>query len=579
VALFQDFRFAARNLRRSPTFTAVAVLSLAFGIGVNGAIFTLVDGILLEKLPVSNPQSLVQVHAHVRDFENNSFNVPTLRELERRHEIFADLAGFYSNSLRMDIGTGPQPVAAQFVTGGYFRLFEARPALGRLLDDDDSRTEGAHPVCVLSYDAWQNYFGGDPGALRRTVKVRDVVLQIVGVAPPGFVGGELQSRYDLYLPMSEANALVGIPMDAANYIYLNILGRLQPGVERPEASARLTAASAAIEDALPKNHANSGSVRYQLLDASRGYDGWRSQLHDPLLVLMGAVSLVLLVACANLANLLLARAAGRRQEFAIKLAIGISRWGLMRQLLVETALLAVMGGALALAGEAALTRYLLSVFNSGSSSGLHVSPNASVLWFTFAACLLTILLAGLYPAWKASRTDAAIGLQASALMGRHGLVRRALIPVQVSLAVVLLFGASLFSHSLRNLKTIDLGYRIDHVLTVQLGMRGSLKNQQGIVGSPELEEVLMRARELPGVDSAAISNPGMLTGGYTRGGMKLADSDTAGREIDNITFISASPNFFSTLRLPMMAGRDFAKSDGPNTPKVAIVNRRFATQA
>jgi predicted permease len=570
MVLLQELRFAARNLRRSPTFTTVAVLSLAFGIGVNAAIFTLVDGILLEKLPVANPQSIVQVHAHYRTFENNSFNVPVLHELERQDSIFAQLGGFYSNPLRADLGAGTQSVRAQFVTGGFFRLFDTRPVLGRLLNDEDARTEGAHPVCVLTFDAWQNYFGGDTGVLHRTVRAREIELQIVGVAPAGFVDGELQGRYDLYLPISESNALAGIPMDSANYIYLDILGRLKPGLALPAASARLSAVSAAIEEALPKDHANSGNV---------GFDSWRSQLHDPLMVLMGAVSLVLLVACANLANLLLARAASRRQEFAIKLAIGISRWGLMRQLLVETAIVAALGGALALAGGAALTDYILSLFNSSSYSALHVSQNGAVLWFTFGACLLTILLAGLYPAWKASHIDAARGLQASSLSGRHGLVRRALIPVQVALAVVLLFGASLFSHSLRNLKTIDLGYRIDHVLTVQLGMRGSLKNAEGVLGAPELQEVLLRAKELPGVESAALSNPGMLTGAYVKSTIKLADGDSAGRKISNATTISAGPNFFATLRLPMLLGRDFAKTDGPNSTPVAIVNRRFASQA
>jgi predicted permease len=577
-SVLQDLRFAVRSLRRSPTFTAVAILSLAFGIGVNAAIFTLLDGVLLEKLPLPDAQRIVQVHAHYRDFENSAFNVPVLRELHRRREIFTDVIGFYATAVRMDIGDDTRSARAEFVTGGFFRFFRALPALGRLLDEEDARTGGANPVCVLSYDAWENFFGGDPGVLRRTVRVRDVVLQIVGVAPPGFVGGELQNRYDVFLPVTETAALAGIPTESGNYIFLSILGRLQPGMARQAGSARLTAASRGIEEALPKNRANAGAT-YDLLDASRGYDSWRSQLHDPLLILMGAVSLVLLVACANLANLQLARAAERRQEFAIKLAIGISRWRLMRQLVVETMLLAGAGGASALLAGAALTRFLLSIFNGGSWSVLQVSPNAAVVWFTFGACLLTVLLAGLYPAWNASRTDAAPGLQASSLSGRHELMRRTLILVQVALAIVLLFGASLLSHSLRNLKTIDLGYRIDHVLSVQVGMRGSLRNQQGTLGSPMLHEILERARRLPGVESAAISNPGVLSGVGLRGTLTPTDGGSAGLPINSASFVLAGPNLFGTLRIPILKGRDFSATDRPDGPPVAIVNQRLAAKA
>src|ERR1017187_9889393 len=182
-SVLQDFRFAARNLRRSPTFTAVAILSLAFGIGVNAAIFTLVDGILLEKLQVPDPQRIVQVRGHYPDFENSTFNIPVFRELLRQRDIFAELIAFYANPVLMDLGGDPQHGSTEFVTGGYFRFFRTRPALGRLLDDEDDRSEGAHPVCLLSYDSWQDLFGGDPAVLRRTVRIRGIALQIVGVAP------------------------------------------------------------------------------------------------------------------------------------------------------------------------------------------------------------------------------------------------------------------------------------------------------------------------------------------------------------------------------------------------------------
>ena len=252
----------------------------------------------------------------------------------------------------------------------------------------------------------------------------------------------------------------------------------------------------------------------------------------------------------------------------------------MRQLLVETGLLAAAGGALALLLGAALTRMLLFMFNAGSEwSVLHVSPNGTVLWFTFGACLLTILLAGMYPAWNAARTDPARGLQASSLSGRHGLMRRTLILVQVALAVVLLFGASLFSHSLRNLKTIDLGYRIDNVLSVEIGLKGTLRGDYGTVAPPEMREVLDRVRHLPGVESAALSVWGILSGNFSASSFKLTGAGNGTESVDSANVVETSPDFLGTMRLRLLRGRDFSKADGPGAPPVAIVNQRMASMA
>ena len=578
-SVLQDLRFAARNLRRSPTFTAVAVLSLAFGIGVNASIFTMVHGILLEQLAVADPARIVQVQGHYKEFKGDSFSYPVFREMQHRHDIFADLIAFRNSPVQIDLEGGERRASLELVTGGYFRFFGARPLVGRLLDEADDRTDGAQPVCVLSYRGWQNLFGGDPAVLRRTVYIRGVALQIVGVTAPNFTGAELQSAYDLFAPTAESNELVGIPRQAATYVWLRMLGRIPPGMQSGEASARLQAASQAIEDALPGNRANRNGV-YALVDASKGFDTWRTALRDPLMILMGAVSLVLLVACANLANLLLARAAERRLEFAIKLAIGIARGRLLRQLLVETALLAAIGGVLALMLSTALTRILLAVFNAGEDvTGLNVSANSSVLLFTFAACLVTILLAGVYPAWRGSRMDAGPNLKASNAGGRNGAVRRSLILIQVTLAVVLLFGASLFVHSLRNLKTIDLGYRIDHILTVNLSPKGVLKGPRVSVTPPILREILDRARHIPGVEAAAFASPGILSGGMLGDSITLTDAAEGIREFDGTHGVKVSPGFFATLRVTLVRGRDFAASDGSGAPPVAIVNQRLAALA
>ncbi|MDR3701342.1 MAG: ABC transporter permease [Candidatus Sulfopaludibacter sp.] len=577
-SLLQDLRFAARNLRRSPGFTAVAVLSLAFGIGVNASIFTMVHGILLQRLPVPDPSRIVQVDGHIKSFDNSSFSFPVFRELARQDSIFADLIAFRNAPVQIDFDGRDHTASLEMVSGGYFRFFGARPALGRLLDESDERTDGARPVCVLSYNAWQSLFGGDPAVLRRPLSIRGIALQIVGVAPPGFTGAELQSQYDLFVPTAESNDLVGIPRQSANYIWLRMLGRIPRAMSRAEASARLEAASQAIEDALPKNRANKGTT-FSLVDASKGFGNWRTPLRDPLVILMGAVSLVLLVACANLANLLLARAAERRQEFAIKLAIGIGRGRLLRQLLVETALLAACGGALALMLSSVLTRLLLALFNAGEDYAvLNVSASSAVLLFTFGACVATILLAGVYPSWRASRMDAGPGLKGST-MADHGTMRRSLILVQVSLAVVLLFGASLFTHSLRNLKTIDLGYRIDRVLTVNLGPKGTLKGPRVAFSAQVDGEILDRARHLPGVEAAAFASPGILSGGMIGASITLPDAAGGSRDFSGTHGVKVSPGFFLTLRMRLLRGRDFTAADGASAPPVAIVNRRLAALA
>ena len=573
--LLQDARHAARSLRQSPSFTAVTLLSLAFGIGVNTAIFTLVNGILLKKLPVAEPERVVQVQAQKKMFAAAAFSYPAYRELQRQTGVFASLIAFQQVIHLVDFGGGPGRAEFAFVSGSYFSFFGARPALGRLIDEKDDEVEGASPVCVISYDAWQQRFGGDPAALNRMIHVDGLPLRIIGVAPRGFIGADLERRQEVWAPTSVSSDLLRFKRDNAGAVWLWIMGRLKPAITLAGANARLKAASPAIEAALPAPHANQGAV-YYLLDGSHGNDSWRTSLHEPLSILMGAVTLVLLVACANLANLLLARAGDRRQEFAIKLALGISARRLLRQLMLETVAIALAGGTLAWIVALAVTRYLLDVFNAGSTyRHLHVVPDASVLLYSFVACLLTALIAGLYPAWQASRTDIERRLPATA--GR-GVLRRGLILVQVTLAVVLLFGASLFAHSLRKLKTIDLGYDIDRVLSAMVLGSGPQRNLRPVPPPPQLDEVLARVRRLPEVEAAAWSAMGMLSGWSSVGDTEITDASGRKRQIE-ARVILASAGFLKTLRVPLLKGRDFGPGDRPGTPLVALVNQKLAAMA
>ncbi len=574
--LAQDVRHACRNLARSPGFTAVALLSLACGIGVNTAIFTLVNGILLKELPVRDPHRIVQINAHLDTFTSSGLSYPAYRELRRQSSIFADVIGFWMIPVLLDSDRGQHRADLELVTGSYFNFFEARPALGRLLDEEDDRVEGASAVCVLSHRAWLARFGGSLDVLRRTVLANGVPLQVVGVAAPDFVGPELQRQADLWAPTAVKSVLFQAPREDPNSIWLKLLGRLKPGLSLAEARGPLAAASREIEEALPKARANAGAA-YELQDASKGFDRWRTTLHDPLALLITAVALVLLIACANIANLLLARGSERRQEFAVKLALGIARGRLMCQLLTETLLLAAAGGAAGMAVSFFLTRFLLNLFNAGNAyAALEVAPDKSAWLFTFAACLLAVVISGLYPAWRSSRTAAAPNLRpASAGAGRSWL-RRTLIVAQVALAVVLLFGASLFTHSLRKLKTLPLGYEIDRVLAVDIGRKGPVR--QSAPGPPaDASELLERVRRLPAVESAALASPGLLSGIMMAGTVTARGSSGSDREVDSVHFLSASPGYLSTMRVPILAGRDFSVADRPASPPVALINQRLAS--
>jgi predicted permease len=394
-----------------------------------------------------------------------------------------------------------------------------------------------------------------------------------------FIGPELQRRFDVWAPTALQGSF-GDPRESANSIWLRALARLKPGLSLPQAGARLTVASRGIEDSLPRDRVTNKGAIYQVRDASKGFDSWRSQLQDPLLVLMGAVILVLLVACANLANILVARAGARRQEFAIKLWLGISRGRLLRQLLLETFLLVFAGGALGVFLSVVLTHFLLDLFNSGNQyMSLQVAPDAGVLAFTCGVSILTALIAGLYPAWQASHTDGGAGLKAISLSRRRaGAVRRGLILVQVTAAVVLLFAASLFTHSLGKLKTIDLGYDIDHVLQVSIDASGPQKPLKPGAEQPALAEILTRVRQLPYVESAAFSVPGVLSGTMmTESSLSATDASGNVRDVQDVYFLFAGPRYFATMRMPLLRGRDFAQTDRPGSQPVLIVNQRLAS--
>ncbi len=574
---FEDLRHAWRSLSKDPLFTAIAVLSLAFGIGVNTAIFTLLNGVLLKTLPVPHPHRIVQINAGIgRSFVSDSFSFPVFRELRRQAAIFEDVIGFSPESGIVEQNGETRRVDLEIVTGNYFRFFGALPVAGRLLTEQDDQVGGRSRVCVIAEEMWQRDFGGDARVVGRPIVINGMPLLVVGVAPANFVGAELQNRYEVWVPSAVAQDFTHNPRESVFFVWIETLARLRPGVTFAQANTRLQAASRPLEAGLPKGRANADAL-YSIQDARAGFDSWRSHLRAPLVLLMGAVSLVLLVACANLANLLLARATERQHEFAIKLSLGISRWRLLRQNLVETSLLAFAGGCAAILLSRWTTRFLLG-FYAERRENLHVEPDLRVLLFTFGVCVFTACIAGFYPAWQASRTDPGTGLKGgSSRSTSRGLVRRALIVVQVTLALVLLFGASLFTHSLARLKTVDLGFDIHRVLTVEIGQRGRPRLAGSNVVPASLHSILDRVRQLPPVESAAFSIPGVLGLGQMSGDISFQGEGR--RSFDNIYFLDASPGYFATMRIPLLKGRDFTASDVPSSQIVAIVNQRLASLA
>jgi predicted permease len=573
----QDAWHAGRTLRKSPGFATVAILSLAFGIGANTTIFTLVNGVLLKRLSIPEAERVVQLEARGETWTGGGLSYPQFRELRRQTSIFSDVAGFRPNRAVLDLGGNPQQTDIELVTGNYFSFFHAEPALGRLLEEQDDAVEGAHPVCVLSYQAWRSRFGADPRVLGRIVRINTIPFQIVGVVRPDFVGAEMQRRYEIWAPTAMALPLTWNARRNPHFVWLRSLAKLRRGLTVPEAHSRLRAASRGINEVLPKERANADAV-FAFVGASKGFDSFRTRLRQPLLILMGAVTLVLLIACANLTNLLLARGNERTQEFSMKLSLGISRWRLMRQLLIENLLLTLVGGIVAIIAARELVAVLLALFNAGERwQVLSVSMDPVVLTFTFAVCGLTTVIVGLYPALSAIRTDMTPMLKGGSATGmQKRFVRRVMIVVQVSLAVVLLFGAIVFSHSLRKLKTVDLGFDIQHVAVIGIDFHG----KEPVIASPGLHDVLNRTRQIPGVESADLANPGALSGmSMTSDDVEAGEGSKSGttRKAENTYFVFTSSQYFSTLRMPLLRGRDFSERDRKGSPAVAIINQHLAS--
>ncbi len=570
-----DVRYALRAFARNKGFAAAAIVTLALGIGANTAIFTLIDALMLRTLPVSRPEQLLQLRlGSAQDTEGDaSFSYPMIQALDDERDLFAGVAGFTAFSLSTGRGDTLRRVHAAAVTKAFYDTLGLRPAAGRLLTRGDD-VAGAPLVAVASFSYWQRELAGSPAAVGSTIVVDGIPVDIVGVSPRGFTGANVGAVADLTVPVAGVARLRPnwAPLLGAGNSWLRVLARPRAGVAQPQLKARLAAAwpriaDAAIDPGWPATRKHS--ISKAIVRFSPGATGWtylRELYVKPLRILMAAVSLVLLIACANVASLLLARASSRRREIAVRVAIGASRARLVRQLLVESLLLALFGGACAMVVASAGSRLLVGMIGAAADQVVFdLAPDWRVIAFTTAIASLTALLFGAAPALHVTASGVGPALKEDA---RAGTARLRLLPslvaVQVALSLVLLIGAGLFVRTLRNLETLDSGFRPEGVLFVEF------ERAPDRLPASTLDAV----RAIPGVVSASLVTQTPLSG--STWGEPIVPAGQALPERDTAVVIGAAPGFVTTIGIPLLSGRDFSDADSRDGAAVAIVNQRYA---
>jgi predicted permease len=568
--MFQDLRYCLRVLLKQPGFTLIAVLTLALGIGANTAIFTLLDKVLIRRLPVDRPEQLV---TFVEDAGGTPaiLSFPAYTDIRDRNDVFAGVVGFFQQPFSLSDGRHTERVVGQIVSSNYFDVLGVRPAAGRFFLAEEDRTPGTHPVAVISHGLWRRHFDGLQPVLGRTVGLNGRQYTIVGVTPAEFTGTTRGTVNEIYVPMMmSGEAARGCPLDNRNCGWLTLIARLNTDVTRAQAQAALaaTATTGTVPVAAPDR------PRVFLMDGSRGHTDRVRDIALPMKLLMGVVAFVLLIACANVANLLLGRASARRKEIAVRLASGASRWRIVRQLLTESTVLAIVGATGGL---------LVAQWSTGVLLGFQQRVNfvprtfqggldGRALGFTLGLALLTGFVFGLLPALQASRPDFAAALKgdAAGIGGARRLsLRNLLVVVQVALSLVVLIGAALCVQSLRALQSIDPGFEPAKVVTASfsLGLNGYDESR----GRQFISQLGERAAALPRVEAVSFARI-VAFSGVPWIGPALVE----GAAPQPVNFNAIGPNYFQTLGIPIVRGRDFSIQDSAGAPRAFIVNEAMA---
>ncbi|MBA3886819.1 MAG: ABC transporter permease [Acidobacteria bacterium] len=606
IRILADVRLALRSWRKAPTLTAIVIASIALGIGANTAIFTLVDQVLLRPLPIRDPGSVVQVTKTGINYGSNwgdgsELSYPMYEHLRDHAQVFDGLAARFGFAVHIryggDAGDRTERVQAELVSGTYFQTLGIGPALGRTLLPDDDRAPGAAPFVVLSHSFWTRGFAADAGVVGQPVTINGHPYTIAGVARAGFGGSDLGSPAQVFVPIvMKAQVTPGWDaLDDPRFNWVRVFGRLKPGISADQATVALQPlyrTQLQHEIALPgfANAPERTRLRYleneiRLLPGGQGRSGFRRALATPLWVLMAIAGGVLLIACANVANLLLARAAGRQREMAIRLALGATRGRLVMQLLVESLLLAVAGGAAGIAIAVAGAPLVLSFFVSPESPQIvSTVPDARILAFTFALAALTGIIFGLAPAVQSTKPDVTPALKdqaGSVLGGRQARFRKGLVAVQVAVSLLLLVGAGLFLRTLDNLLAVDVGFRTESLITFTLNP--SLSGQSPERTRQFSRELLERLNRMPGGEAAGLGTQRLLDGNQWNGSITAEGYVPQADENVAAWHSAVSPGYFRALGISVVRGREFTDLDARDAAipideqqfRVAIANETF----
>ncbi len=583
--LAADLRYAVRSLRRVPLFTAIAVLSMAFGIAANTAVFTLVDQVVLRTLPVARPGELVQVSAPDTESygggmgDGTELSYAMYRDLRDHNEVFAGMFCRMQTGLTITYGGRSELASAELVSGTFFPQLGVRPAVGRLFSPAEDRVAGGHPVAVLGFNYWMSRFAGDRSIVGKAITVNGHPLEVIGIVQQGFDGLDFGQPPQVYVPVTMQPQMgpAWLQLEGRRFRWVQVFARLREGVtiERAQAGLqplyqsllRQEAADAAFAAASGDTKKRFLEGRLTVEDASRGHSNLRGQITTPLMILMAVAGAVLLIVCANVANLLIARGAARHRELALRLAVGASRSQIVRLLLVESLVLAVAGAALGLLLASWGASLLLSFFTTPESPlAVTSEPDARILLFTSLLAVATAMLSGVIPAFRSTHVDLAPTLKGSGggVVAEQPRLRKTLVVAQVALSFLLLIGAGLFLRSLQNLMAVDPGFRTERVLTFSVNPSFAGYNAEQ---SRAFSQSLLDARHTAGVSSAAYAFQSLLGGGgwgmgFTVDGYQPPAGETAGSMVNAV-----SPGYFAAMGIPLLIGREFDERDDRVLPR------------
>jgi predicted permease len=590
--LMEDMRYGFRMMAKNPGFTAVVILTLALGIGANTAIFSIVNAVLLKSLPVQNPGQLVVVgYSDPQSGQTNQdFSYPMYQAIRDKNSAFTGVLARSGVDLNVSYGGQSELAIGEMVSGNYFATLGVQPWQGRLFTQDDDRTPGGHPIAVLSYGYWQRRFGSDPAIVGKQIILNGKPITVVGVTPSGFYGTELSRSPDIRVPMMMVTVFRPFPanrLQNPRHSWMTVMARRKPGVSATEAQTSLEVTyHQTLEEELAQT--STGVTEYgkkmalgrhiQLRSGDQGFARLRGEMERPLLLLSFVTGIVLLVACANLSNLMLARAEKRKQEIAVRLTIGAGRGRLVRQWLTESILLSVVGGIAGVALAVWAKNALIGFLPANYTANLDLPMDLHVLGFTLVVSLLTGLFFGLAPILQITRSSVSGALREEAPSVASGerlfSLRSGLVFVQVTLSLPLLIGAGLFLHSFQKLQGVNTGFAKEDVFLGRLNPSLNGYSQERIKGF--YKDLLERVRVLPGVSAAGVATDSPISGGWDQEGIQVEGYLPRQDESMSVNAAVISPGYFASLGIPVVAGRDFTERDDAGHAKVAIINEKMA---